>query len=267
MGRVYLGFGEAGVGKTTFALSGEGPVDYYEFDAGSYERAAAGMNIFTKVHVHRYYAPLTNLLAQGKLSVSQRGGIAPATVHRLSGWKELFWEFVDNYLQNLDGDGRPVFDTETKMWLLIRQAFLQEVQDAAGPERERLDQLQYTEPNARHSQIIEAAKIKGKDLVMLAHQKELYIKNEATGQLVMDGYKEAPNMADCTLRFTLENKVPVATIMKAGAGGLELIGMKLTAPTMTSVEELLSSAEALRRGGFPMPSSPEEIIETAKVLA
>ena len=267
MSRIHLVYGEAGTGKTTYALSGEGPVDYYEFDAGSYERAAAGMNISTDVRVHRYYSPLTNILAQGRLSVGERGGIAPSAVHRLTGWKELFWQFVEDYLKNLDGDGRPVFDTETKMWLLIRQAFLQEVQDAAGPERERLDQLQYTEPNARHSQIIEAAKIKGKGLVMLAHQKELFVNDKGSGQLVMDGYKEAPNMADCTLRFTLRNKAPTATIIKAGAGGLELIGMELTAPTMGRVNELLSAAEAIRRAGMIMPESADEIIETAMQIA
>lgn len=248
MSRVHLISGEAGTGKTTYALSGSKPVDYYEFDAGSWERAAAGLDLHEgDVSVHRYYAPLTNLLSMGKISVGSGGGIAPSTVHELKGWREMFWQFVQDYLDGLKGQGRPVIDTGTKLWLAIRQSFLQEVQEAAGKDKERLNALQYTEPNARHSQIIEGAKATGKDLVIVAHEKELWVKDQPTGVFVPDAYKETPNMADVCLRFTIESKRPVATITKAGAGGLELVGMKITEPTMDKVNEVLDAAALLRQ--------------------
>lgn len=268
MSKVGLVSGDNGTGKTTFALSSEGKKDYYEFDAGSYDRAVAGLDINEDdITVHQYYAPLTNLMGAGKISVSERGGIAPATVHRLSGWKELFWTFVNDYLTALDGPGYPIFDTETKLWLMIRQSFLQEVQDAAGPDRERLDKLQYTEPNARHSQLIEAARIKGKDLIMLSHEKELYTKSEATGLMVHDGFKEVPNMVDYSLRFVLKNKKPLATFTKAGAGGLSLLGMEVESPTIPMIHTILDGASMLRRKGMVVPGTYDKFMETVEALA
>jgi hypothetical protein len=262
MSRVYLFTGDNGTGKTSCAL-GDNPediVDFYEFDAGSFDRAAAAMDNLDRISVKRYYAPLTNLLDQGKISVGSGGGIAPATVHRLEGWKDKFWEFVADYLAGLKGNARPVIDTETKLWLMIRQGFLEEVQDATGPNRERLDQLQYTEPNARHSQLIEAAKQFNKDLVMLAHEKEQYIKKEATGVMIPDGFKEVPNMADAVLRFRLVDRKPVATFTKAGAGGLDLLGVEIVEPTLPLINDVLDAAAKLRKAGQQVPRNAMDII-------
>jgi hypothetical protein len=262
MSRVYLFTGDNGTGKTSCAL-GDNPediVDFYEFDTGSFERAAAAMDNLDRITVRQYMAPLTNLLGQGSISVGERGGISPATVHRLDGWKDQFWKFVSDYLPALKGTGRPVIDTETKLWLMIRQGFLEEVQDAAGPERARLDQLQYTEPNARHSQIIEAAKMFNKDLVMLAHEKEQYIKNQSTGVMIPDGFKEVPNMADAVLRFRLVDRKPVATFTKAGAGGLDLLGVEIVEPTLPLINDVLDAAAKLRKAGQQVPRNAMDII-------
>ena len=269
MSRVFLMMGESGTGKTTCALSGPKPINYYEFDAGSLERASAGLKLSEADIIPRYYySPLTNLLDPGKISVGERGGIAPATVHKLEGWRELFWQFVADYLTALNGPGYPVIDTATKLWLCIRQAFLQEVQEAAGPEKERLNQLQYTEPNARHSQIIEAAKIKGKDLILLSHEKEQYLNDKPTGQIVPDGFREVSNMADCSLRFKLRDKKPVATIFKAGTGGLELLGMEIVEPTLDKLNTLLDAATTLRREGIPFEGMlADEVVQAAAMMS
>ncbi len=272
MSRTFLVQGEAGTGKTTFAISAAtdaNPANYFEFDANSLNRASAGVQLTeASLDFHSYYAPLTALMGPGRLSVSAQGGISPSAVHKLEGWSEMMWQFVADYLESLKGPGYPVLDTETKMWLMIRQGFLQEVQEATGAEKDRLGTLQYTEPNARHSQIIEAAKARGKDLIMLAHEKEVYLNDKPTGRLTLDGFKEVPNMVDCTLRFTIEQKKPVATIMKAGTGGLELVGLQIVEPTLPGVNELLDAATTLRRQGIPLAGmDTEAIVATAGMVS
>lgn len=74
-------------------------------------------------------------------------------------------------------------------------------------------------------------------------------------------------MADCTLRFSLQNRKPVATIYKAGTGGLELIGMSISEPTLEKVNMVLDTAAALRRGGYEVPGSYEDLMERAEMLA
>jgi len=266
MSRVYLFTGDNGTGKTSCAL-GDNPediVDFYEFDAGSFERAAATLINPDRIRVYKYYAPLTDILEQGRLSVGQGGGVAPAPVHTLSEWKEKFWEFIGDYLPNVKKrEARPVIDTGTKLWLMIRQGFLQEIQEATGKEKERLDTLLYTAPNARHSQIVEAAKNYDMDLVVITHDKEVFGQ---PGTYLPDGFKELPNMADAILRFKVVDRKPVATILKAGAGGLELLGVEIHEPTLPLINDVLDAAAKLRKAGKAVPRDAMAIIvEGAKL--
>ena len=265
MARIHLVMGDAGTGKSTYALSGEGQVDYYELDVGSAYRAMEAMNLpENKVNLHTYPPPLTNLIEPERTSTINPA--VPISVHRLEGWRELFWQFIKDYLEGLKGPGYPVFDTETKMWLMTRQAFLQEVQESVSGEKERLNSLAYTEPNARYDQVITAAKSRGKDLIMIAHEKEVWEGDKPTGRFIHDGKKEAANLADITLRFKVVNKKPVAEIMKAGAGGMELVGRKLEEPTIPSVNAFLDAAIKLRKAGMPLPDSNDELLELAEAL-
>ncbi len=263
MARTWLVSGAAGTGKTTFALSGEGIVDFYEFDPGSFDRSVIGLQE-GKVNLHKFPPPLTNLIRPEKTSTINPA--VPISVHQLEGWSEMWWEFVSYYLPALKGDGYPVIDTETKLWLCIRQGFLQEVQEATGTERERLNSLAYTEPNARYSQVVTAPKIKGKDLVLLAHEKEVWVNDKPTGQFAHDGYKEAPNLSDCSLRFTLKDKKPLATIVKAGTGGLELIGREVVAPTLPMMNAILDAASKLRSLHMELPEDNDALVELAAAL-
>ncbi len=263
MSRTWLVLGAAGTGKSTFALSGEGVVDYYEFDPGSFDRAAISLPE-GKVNLHRFTPPLTALIPPTHISTINPA--VPISVHKLEGWSEMFWEFVGFYLPALGQDGYPIIDTETRLWLCIRQGFLQEVQEATGQEKERLNSLAYTEPNARYSQVITAPKIKGKDLVLLSHEKEVWTNDTPTGVFAHDGYKEAPNLADCTLRFTLRDRKPLATIMKAGTGGLELIGREVPEPTLPLMNAILDAASKLRSMRMGIPDNNEELMELAANL-
>ena len=266
MSNTILVMGPAGSGKSTFALSGEGLTAYMEFDPGSFARAAKGRNIdMSRVVLTRHYPPLTSLLDIGEMMKGSGGGLAPQAARHLKGWMETYESFVRAYLDALDNADVTtiVIDTETRMWLTIRQAFLQQMQDSST-DAKALDQLHYTEPNARHDQILVAAKIYDKDLVLISHMKEEFKGNKGTGVMIHDGYKEAPNEADLTLEFAVEDASPIAWVRK---GTLALVGMKLTAPTLPYCSELLDAAAAIQRAGLDMPETPDEVLELGKVLA
>lgn len=272
---VYLLIGPAGSGKSSVALSGAGKTGFMEFDPGSYERAVSGSPIDeSMIRLSRHWPPLDSLRDLGKINVGPQGGVAPAAVRHLTGWREKYEDFVEKYFVNLEDPEvlQIVIDTETRQWLVIRQGFLQQVQEAqAGSnkaEADRLGTLQYTEPNARYEQLSVASKMYGKDLVLIGHMKAEYRGDTATGRMIHDGHKEAENIADLFLEFSIENKQPVATIRKAGAGGLELVGMKLVAPTLGTLHELLDNASLIRKmgGTLPNPLTPESIANAAKVF-
>jgi hypothetical protein len=272
---VFLLIGLAGSGKTSCALSGEGYTGFHEFDPGSYERAVQGSPIDeSMIRLSRHWPPLDSLRDLGKISVGTSGGVGSATAKHLKGWLENYTKFIDAYFENLEDPEvqQIVLDTETREWLVVRQAFLQQVQEAqAGnnkQEAERLGTLQYTEPNARQEQIATAAKMYGKDLILIGHMKEEWKNNESTGVMIHDGHKEAPNIADLFLEFAIVDRKPVATIRKAGAGGLELIGMKIPAPTLSDLRGLLDNASLIRKmgGTLPTPLTIQSVANAAKVF-
>jgi hypothetical protein len=251
---VYLFMGGAGTGKSSCALSGEGTTGYHEFDVGSYDRAVSGSQIdLDRIVLNRHWAPITSLKALGRISAQ---GVGVQERH-LEGWAEMYNRFIDAYMANLEAPEikQVVLDTETGEWLAIRNAFQQQIQNSQNKEEAgRMIALAYTEPNSRYSQIVTAAKMFGKDLILIGHTKEEYKNDKPTGNMIHDGHKEAPNLADLTLEFTIENKQPVATVRKAGAGGLELVGMKLVAPTLSDLRGLLDGAALIRRSGLSLPA-------------
>lgn len=265
MSNTVLVMGPAGSGKSTFALSGEGLTAYMEFDPGSFARAAKGRDIdMSRVILTKHYPPLTSLLDIGEMMKGAGGGLAPQAARILKGWLETYEAFVRDYLNALDNADVTsiVIDTETRMWLTVRQAYLQQAQDAS--DTKALDQLHYTEPNARYDQILVAAKIYEKDLVLVSHLKEEYKGNKGTGRMIHDGYKEAPDGADLTLEFSVEDRMPVARVRDKP---MALDGFVLPAPTLGYCADLLDAAAAIQRSGLEMPEEPDAVIDLAKVLA
>lgn len=268
MSYVYLLIGPAGSGKTTCSLSGEGKTAYFEWDPGSYDRAMKGSQASEdNIILSRHWPPLTSLLNLGKVSAQGLG----MQMKHLEGWTEMYSEFVDKYLDCLQDPevNQSVFDTETALWLGVRQGWQQQIQDAGSKqEADRMSPLVYTEANSRYSQIIAASKMFGKDLVLIGHMKEEWKNDKATGVMIHDGHKEAPNLADLFLEFRIKDKQPVATIRKAGAGGLELVGMELEAPTLGDLKALLDGASLIRKNGLPLPEplTLESVRQTAALL-
>lgn len=269
MSYVLLFIGPAGSGKTTCALSGEGKTGYFELDPGSYDRAMRGSPVDeSNIILSRHWAPLTSLMSIGKVSASGLG----MQMKHLEGWTEEYVKLVDAYLEALQNPdvSQCVFDTETAEWLMIRNGWSQQIQNAGNKvEADRMSPLVYTEANSRYEQIVTASKVFGKDLILIGHMKEEYKNDKATGTMIHDGHKEAPNLADLFLQFEVVDRKPVATIRKAGAGGLELVGMKLTAPTLVDLRNLLDGAALIRRSGLdlPVPLTLESVLELAESLS
>lgn len=271
MSRVILAYGDSGVGKTTFAISGSRKTWYAELDVGSFERASILLNGET-VDVQKFYNPLTFLEDMGSLSsgmVGESGKGAVQVVHRLTGWDEKYREFVDAYLLALKSDiDRVVIDTSTKLWKLAQQALRQRIQRdiPVKDQAERLSRLEYEEPNAQFHQIVEASKMFQKDLMLVAHEGEIWSGGKPTGQPKPDGAGGIVDDSDIVLRFTVSNKRPTAMIMKAGRGGMELLYMEIPSPTWDKVGQLIDSAEYIRGKGGLIPDDYESVITTAKVM-
>jgi len=272
MSRVYTGYGESGKGKSTFATSGNGLCWYAEFDAGSFERTGRDEDD-PKYEVHRYYSPLTSLLNEGVLSTEMAGREGKGAVivkHHLEGWREVYWTFIKDYVEAVK---RPdvsyiVLDTSTKLFTMAQNALRQRIQDevASADQADRLKRLEYQEPQSQLGQMIEGAKIAGKDLVLVAHETaERWVENKPVGHKAR-GWDGAEEEADAVLRFTLLDNRPVAEITKAGKGGLDLIGLNIKEPDIETVNDVLDAAAKLRKAGKAVPRDAMEIIvEGAKL--
>ena len=269
---VYLAYGPQGSGKTYFSLSGTGRKWYGEFDPGGFERSGADPDD-PNIEVHRYPPPLQSLLELGKLdlqSVGRTGSGGVQVSYKLVGWQETFWQgFITDYMQALSGDFTDfILDTNKMEWEMCRNAFRQRVQEETDlDEQRRLTRLDYATPNEHQTQIIQGAKARGKNLIMVAHEKGEWKNNEPTGRQVPDGWKEAEDFADIALRFFVRDKRPVGVIYKAASGGLDLIDMEVVEPTIDKMDTLIRAATALRRAGIPLAGmDAEAIVQTAEMV-
>ncbi len=277
MSRIYVISGSPGIGKSTCAGSGqlqEGQRHFYaETDPGSFNRANfPNPEVFD---LHHYFPPLETLFEFGSVNIGEKGGVAPFNSRRISGMTELMEQFVADLLIALRDPAIAdiIYDTSSALWQHVTAGFQQEVQDAkSNEEAKRLDTLHYTEPNRRMRSYLQAPAMMGKDLMLIEHEREVYIGDKPTGTFKPDGFKEVPGMADASVRLFLVNKKPVGRITKAGAGGLELVDLEIVEPTIPKLNKLLNAAELIRnfqqRGlDQEMPGDYDSIVQLAEGLS
>lgn len=263
---IFLAFGPRGTTKTTWALDEEIPSDYYELELGGYRRARARIEAHKRdVRVHPFRVPLTNLEEEGQIASGGKAGVgAGGTYYELKGWREVWHQFLQEYMKNLksDGNAKQVIDTGTKMWLIIRQAFQQQLQEATGKQEVAMDQLKYTDPNARMEQVMAAPEHFGKDLILICHEDTVW----GTSQVKADGFRGMEDAADVSLRFRIEDKKPVANIWKMGGASTGIVGMDIYQPTMAKVRQVLAAAEVLQINEVELPGTADEVIEMGSVF-
>lgn len=266
MSWIYYICGPTRSGKSTFALSGvkEGrSVHYHELDTGSYRRANIGLGDLEKnITLYKYFTPSDALTGEGKLVVTGRGNPMPQLLYDLDGWIETWDQFRKNYVAGFKEEGYVVLDTESMLWLIVRNAVTELMQTVT--DKDVLGRLKFSEPNNRMLSVVKYAKDKDVDLVMTAHEKEQWVGNEPTGLLIPDGWSHMSDEADIVLNFKVENKKPVATVSKSAAAGLEVVGMKIVEPTMQIMSEFIVAARGLKEEEIPVPDSYDKLISTAK---
>lgn len=271
-GYVFLLTGGAGTGKTATALSGEGETGYFEFDPNSFNRATSGINIDqSRIHVHHLPAPVDALWDIGSVQMSNAGGIAPTATRSLKGWLEQYSAFLDCYSHDLASEKvqQVVMDTETRLWLITRNAWQQQMQEAQRAanksEVARMEPLKYTEANSRYQMIVDAPAVYGKHLVLVSHLKAEYIGDSPTGRMIHDGNKEAPNNADLQLEFLIKDRRPVAIIRKS-LGHLDLVGLEIKEPTIPGLVAILNGIKVINNAGLELPRDDKDKIDLKAVV-
>jgi len=225
MSRVISLQGDEKTGKTSFGLTCPTPMVYMEFDIGGYDRAIPRFRSIEK-QITRIQFPQPQ-----QAMLTRVGGTLKVTeAKRLVGVKELWYKFLESFISALDNKQCKtiVMDTATSLRQICNRSYLQEVQESQimkaggynkfnGKLRERLQQIEYVEPNGRYRAILSAARNYNKDLILIHYERDQYqdrvvgdeVKSVVTGKKELDGFAETPKLADLMLRMDVV-MVPVA---------------------------------------------------------
>ncbi len=139
-------------------------------------------------------------------------------VGRVEYWETIIKKYLskcaDKTIDNL------IYDTWKEVWSSNTQAFLQRVQeDTVGKIRHNLLQIEYGTPNVRMNSVIFAARKHGKDLLLLSHERPVYVYGldpegkqisypDPSGAVELDGYKNTLDLVDWGFRSTVLRDCP-----------------------------------------------------------
>lgn len=147
-------------------------------------------------------------------------------------------------------------DTSTKLWWICHSAYLQELNEKAKVQgknsRERLQEIEYGEPNNRMASIIYAARAYNKNLILIHHVRPEYQQVMMDGQVksmeipgthVLDGFKYTKSLVDLEVRVTVETieklgRKPVGEIILSGLA-LEMEGQKIIEPSYDKIIQMV----------------------------
>lgn len=267
MSRSYLCWGMAGTGKTTFALADAtpaNPVTYFELEPGGFRRAATRLNLSEgAVQVEKFPTPDKELqtLLEGIPTLGSKGGLHSDLSYKLEGWTELLNDLVRGFMKAAQEGKRPILDTATRFWYIIRQAYEQMVQNATGKDSESIGQLRYTWPNKIMLQCHEFPLKYDLDVVWIAHQDTVF--NSDPPIYKPDTWKELPGMVDVSLQFKKQGNIPVARIDKGAESGMVLNNLEIQYPTLSKLNKILDLVPLLEREGQPVPLDAELLVNLA----
>lgn len=269
MSRTWLLSGPAGTGKTTFALADatpEQPVAYKELEPGGFRRAATRLNLSEgAVVVDSYPTPTQELLTllAGVPELGSKGGLKADFSYQLDGWQELLNNLVSGMMKTSQAGQRPVFDTATRFWLIVRNCYEEMVQKATGADIEKIAQLRFTWPNKVHLQVHEFPIAYGLDVIWIAHETTVF--NSDPPIYRPDCWKELEGQVDCSLRFRVADNKPVARITKGAEVGMVLQGLDVVEPTLGKLNAILDVAGLLEADHEEVPKDSGTLLNLAKL--
>lgn len=267
MSRTFLLWGVAGTGKTTFAIEDatpDEPVWFAELEPGGFRRAARRLKLPEgAVQVESYLTPqgeLQSLL--DAIPLVSSGGKVDIR-YDLEGWLELLNRIVTDMMKTTQAGLRPVFDTGTRWWLIVRNAFQEMVQKATAAEYEKLDQQKYTWMNKVHLQVHEFPVAYDKDVIWIAHRDTVFRSDPPVYK--PDCWKELPGMVDVSLEFRLVGNVPTARIDKGDEVGMTLLNLNIPYPTLRKVNAILDVTSILENEGEEFDKDAESLLIAAQM--
>lgn len=173
------------------------------------------------------------------------------------GVKEVWYEFLSDYHEQVMGNKYQSvsIDTFTQTWEICRLAHLQELQEKQEPlgkgekYRERLQPIEYGEPNGRMRSIIYAARAKKKHLILTHYARDEYIsqlnpvtyrkEDVRSGKLEMDGFKYIPGLVDLVIHsYMNKNNTPSGIITVSGLN-LDMVGHTFEYPDYDKIVNLM----------------------------
>jgi len=283
--------GEEGSCKTTMALSFPKPMFHFELDLDGFGRAAwryskqnPGLKVYvcgrdediTKIDFSQYDIiskpypkPLQVSKLKGELTGSSPSVRKFQQPKKVEGMKELWQNIITDFVHaGQQPIASIVFDSATKLWNVAHNARLQELQEiqeykwkkdhpntqmSEDEYRERLQPIEYGQPNDRMTTLMDTGKSFRKNLILTHYPTDEYgpmpdgkggMADARTGRQVIDGFKHTKK--ECTLivwtsveegtkKLTndkvIKIKKPIATITKCGivGMGLDAVGTKVNA--------------------------------------
>ncbi len=265
MARSYLLWGPEGTWKTSFALEDacpESPASYHELEAGGFTRATKRRKFPEgSIFVHKHQQPFNNLEQIGQVIRTSGGNAMPQLKYHLEGWVEMASGFINDYTADIKAGKRPVVDTATRCWPMLRNFYYELVQDI-GADADKLGQLKYSEPKSIHASLLEFPKAYDIDSVWIAHQKQEYDSDPV--KYIPDCWEEVANNIDVSLRFRLSGTTGIATIQKGGEAGM-LVGLDISEPTLKKVNAIIDVYMAMMAEGEPVERDADVLLMEAKM--
>lgn len=268
MARTYLASGPAGSGKTTFALADatpENPVAYKGMEPGGFDRAAKRLRLSEGAVINDYYPIPEELdaLLSAMPTLGGKGGLKADLSYQLDGWVDVLNKLVTGMMASSKAKQRPVFDTATRFWLILRNAYEEMVQKATGKDAESIGQLRYTWPNKVHMQVHEFPINYGLDVIWIAHETTVF--NSDPPIYKPDCWKELEGLVDVALKFRVAGNVPTARIDKGAEVGMSVRGMEIEYPTLKKVNAILDVVSLLDAEEEPYEKDAESLLVQAKL--
>lgn len=224
------------------ALTWPKPLVHFDLDVGGFDRAAWRMDT-NGITSKSYPTPVQ----MDKMLGQKKEGVTIKFPKKLFGIKEVWQQVVIDYVAacQVEETQTVVIDSATQLWSICHRGRLQELQeiqiakkpDITGNElRERLQPIEYGEPNDRMRSLIYTARSYKKHLVLTHYPRDVYaqrvtdkgIEDYKTGEVEPDGFKETQRLVDIVIWVDTDAKGEAhAKITRCGLEGLGSVAVGL----------------------------------------